>query len=53
MYEAYCVAAPDGTMRLALFFDGFEDEDDAQRFLKILMSPYESPHYEFESDSVH
>lgn len=53
MYEAYCVAAPDGTMRLALFFEGFEDENDAQLFLKILMAPYESPHYEFESDSVH
>ena len=52
MYSAYCVAAPDGTTRLALFFDGFEDNDDAQLFLKMLMAPYESPHYHDESDTV-
>ena len=53
MYSAYCVAAPDGTTRLALFFDGFEDNADAELFLKMLMAPYVSPHYHDESDTVH
>jgi hypothetical protein len=53
MYSAYCVTAPDGTFRLALFFDGFEDTEEAQLFLRHLMAPYESPHYEFESDTIH
>jgi hypothetical protein len=53
MYEAYCVRAPDGTTRLAIFFDGFEDHEDAQLFLRMLMAPYVSPHYSNESESVH
>lgn len=53
MFSAYCVAAPDGSTRLAVFFDGFENDDAAQLFLRMLMAPYQSPHYHDESDTVH
>jgi len=53
MYSAYCVNAPDGTTRLAVFFDGFEDQEDAEFFLKLLMAPIESPHYIAPSETIH
>ncbi len=53
MYSAYCVNAPDGTVRLAVFFDGFEDQESAQFFLQMLMSPFEQPHYIELSETIH
>tara|TARA_Y100001938_G_scaffold148393_1_gene231979 strand:- start:1109 stop:1273 length:165 start_codon:yes stop_codon:yes gene_type:complete len=52
-YSAFCVPDPLGGVRLALFFEGFEDTDDAQMFLRVLMAPYEDPQYYDESDTVH
>ncbi len=51
IYSAYCLRDPDGGVRLAMFFEGFADTEDAQMFLRLLMAPYDPP-YE-ESDTIH
>ena len=53
MYSAFCVPNPDGGVRLAIFFEGFEDQSDAQFFLRVLMAPFDSPQYYEESDTIH
>lgn len=50
-YSAYCLHDAAGGVRLAMFFEGFIDKDDAQMFLRLLMAPYEPPYP--ESDTIH
>ncbi len=51
MYSAYCMNNPSGGVRLAVFFDGFEDQEEAQFFLRMMMAPFDEP--SLETDTIH
>ena len=52
IYSAYAMPLESGTIGLYLFIEGFDNEDDAERFLSHLMMPYEEGHWP-ESDTLH
>ena len=52
IYSAYCVPARNGTFNLCIFLEGFDDEDQAERFLDALMSPLQDSHFEI-SATIH
>jgi len=52
IYSAYAIPLESGTTGLYLFIEGFDNEDDAERFLSHLMMPFEEGHWP-ESDTLH